>query len=141
MRSLLSQSSPYLEYWCSLCLVGVLLSFSVRLGKSDVAGIDWSHDQDVVQKVAAGNTGWRLQFRCLGLRHPPRVPELWMFGGVSHRMTRHALPIKRVAVAICGLAFMETNETTEQPAALCAVTKPAHLAIPFRSRKSFTFST
>ena len=25
----------------------------------------------------------------------------------THRMTRHALPINRVAAAICGLAFME----------------------------------
>jgi len=32
------------------------------------------------QPLAAGNAGWRLQFRIRGRRHQPRVPELWTLG-------------------------------------------------------------
>jgi hypothetical protein len=35
------------------------------------------HDRLFTQPLAAGNAGWRLQFRYRGLHHQPRVPELW----------------------------------------------------------------
>jgi len=51
------------------------------------------NDDDAYQ-IAAGNAGWPFppslcyggtsQFRYRGGRHPPRVPELWMLGGITH---------------------------------------------------------
>jgi len=49
----------------SLCLLGVL-----------AFGCSKRRRQNVPSQIAAGNAGWRFQFRYRGGRHQPRVPEL-----------------------------------------------------------------
>jgi hypothetical protein len=67
------------------------------------------------------------------------TPELGDAGGPGRPHGQRTRPARVRSIDFVGP--WRTNDATLQPAALCAETKPGHLAIPFRSRNSFTFST
>jgi len=88
---------------------GVLVPLPARLRDDDKhpKGLNWEY------QIAAGNAGWRLPFRCRGLRHQPRVPELWTLGCLM-RMKRNQIAwwLWAAGTVLIVLSWMKVVSTT-----------------------------